>query len=266
MERSLAELAPATHWVASRVDYHPEIDSTNLRAEALAREGAPEGTLVVADAQSAGRGRVGRAWFSPPGRNLYLSLVLRPRIRADAAHYYVFVGALAVADTAAALLGAPARLEIKWPNDVLCDGRKLSGVNLPATLEGERVAALVLGIGLNVNLTAEELPPDLRAIATSLRIASGRALDRVAVACDLLERLEGWIERLRAAGPAPILDAYSKWLRMRGSRVRVGGPGIAREVEGIAEGLGEDGSLLVRTPSGVERILAGDVELVSKER
>ncbi len=266
MERTLAGLAPDTRWVASRVDFHPELDSTNLRAEALARAGAAEGTLVVADAQTAGRGRLGRAWFSPPGRNLYLSLVLRPAIRADAAHFYVFVGALAVIDTAAALLGSRERLEIKWPNDVLLDGRKLSGVNLPAILDGERVSALVLGIGVNVNLAREDLPPELGTIATSLRIASGRWLDRTAVAEDLLARLERWIETLRDAGPAPILDTYAKWLRMRGSRVRIAGPGIAREVEGIAEGIGEDGALLVRTGGGLERILAGDVELVSKER
>ncbi len=266
MERSLAELAPATRWVGSRVDYHPELDSTNLRAEALARAGAPEGTLVVADAQTAGRGRLGRSWFSPPGRNLYLSLILRPRIRADLAHAYAFVGALAVVDSAAALLGPNAPLEIKWPNDVLVGGRKLSGVNLPACLDGDRVAALVLGIGVNVNLAADELPPELAAIATSLRIASGRPLDRTAFAEELLLRLEGWIERLRDSGFAPILDAYAKWLRMRGSRVRIGGPGIAREVEGIALGLAEDGALLLRTSGGIERILAGDVHLVSKER
>jgi len=265
MERTLGHLTPATRWVGSRVDYHPTLDSTNLRADALARAGAPEGTLVIADAQTAGRGRVGRSWFSPPGRNLYLSLILRPDLRPDQAHAYAFVGALAVADLAAARIGRAGAVEIKWPNDVLASGRKLSGVNLPAWIEGDRIAALVLGIGLNVNLAADELPAELRSLATSLRIETGQMQDRVAIAEELCVRLEAWCERLRRDGFPPILDAYSKWLRMRGSRVRIGGPGIAREVEGVALGLAEDGALLLETPGGVERILAGDVQLVSKE-
>jgi len=262
MERSLRELAPRTRWVGSRVDYHAEVDSTNLVADALARAGAPEGTLVVADAQTAGRGRLGRTWFSPPGKSLFLSLVLRPKIRADAAHGYVFAAAVAVAETASAWLPAGARVEIKWPNDVLVGGKKLSGINLPAQLEGDRVAWLVLGIGVNVTLEATDLPPELAGIATSLAIAAGAAQDRVAFAEALLLRLETWLDRLRADGLAPVLDLYRDYFRMRGSRVRVGGPGIAREIEGIADALAEDGALVVRTSAGLERVLAGDVFLV----
>jgi BirA family biotin operon repressor/biotin-[acetyl-CoA-carboxylase] ligase len=262
MERSLRELAPRTRWVGSRIDYRLEVDSTNRVADALARAGAPEGTLVVADSQTAGRGRLGRSWFSPPGKSLFLSLLLRPEIRADAAHGYVFAAAVAVADAAAAWLPPGVRVEIKWPNDVLLDGRKASGINLPAQLEGDRVAWLVLGIGVNVNLEPDDFPPELRGLATSLRIAGGRALDRVAFAEALLARLEVLLDRLRAEGLAPVLDLYRDYFRMRGSRVRVGGPGIAREIEGIADGLAEDGALVVSTPSGRERVLAGDVRLV----
>jgi BirA family biotin operon repressor/biotin-[acetyl-CoA-carboxylase] ligase len=248
--------------VGSRVDYHAEVDSTNRVADALARAGAPEGTLVVADAQSAGRGRLGRSWFSPPGKSVFLSLVLRPEIRAEAAHSYVFAAAVAVADAAAAWLPPTVRVEIKWPNDVLLDGRKASGINLPAQLEGDRVAWLVLGIGVNVNLAVDDFPPELRAIATSLAIAGGRPLDRVAFAEALLGRLEDLLDLLRAQGFGPVLDLYRAYFRMRGSRVRVGGPGIAREIEGIADGLAEDGALVVSTRAGLERILAGDVQLV----
>jgi BirA family biotin operon repressor/biotin-[acetyl-CoA-carboxylase] ligase len=262
MERSLRELAPRTGWVGSRIDYHAEVDSTNRVADALARAGAPEGTLVVADAQTAGRGRLGRSWFSPPGTSLFLSLVLRPEIRADAAHGYVFAAAVAVAEAATAWLPPGAPVEIKWPNDVLVGGRKVSGINLPAQLDGDRVAWLVLGIGVNVNLLEADFPPELRAIATSLRIAAGSAQDRVAFAEELLERLEAQIGRLREHGLGPVLDLYRDYFRMRGSRVRVGGPGVAREIEGIADGLAEDGALVVRTPAGLERILAGDVSLV----
>jgi BirA family biotin operon repressor/biotin-[acetyl-CoA-carboxylase] ligase len=248
--------------VGSRIDYHDEVESTNRVADALARAGAPEGTLVLADAQTAGRGRLGRSWFSPPGKCLFLSLVLRPEIRAEAAHGYVFAAAVAVAETATAWLPQSVRVEIKWPNDVLLDRRKASGINLPAQLEGDRVAWLVLGIGVNVNLAPEDFPPELVGLATSLAIAAGSPQDRVAFAGALLERLELWLDRLRAQGLAPVLDLYRDYFRMRGSRVRVGGPGIAREIEGIADGLAEDGALVVRTPRGLERVLAGDVQVV----
>jgi BirA family biotin operon repressor/biotin-[acetyl-CoA-carboxylase] ligase len=115
---------------------------------------------------------------------------------------------------------------------------------------------------VNVNVREEDFSPELRPIATSLQIASGAAQDRVAFAEALLLRLEALIERLRTQGLAPVLDLYRDYFRMRGSRVRVGGPGVAREISGIAEGLAEDGALLVRTPAGLERILAGDVALV----
>ncbi len=262
MERSLRELAPRTQWVGSRIDYHSEVDSTNRVADALARAGAPEGTLVLADAQTAGRGRLGRSWFSPAGKSLFLSLVLRPEIRADAAHGYVFAAAVAVAEAASAWLPPAVPVEIKWPNDVLLAGRKASGINLPAQLEGDRVAWLVLGIGVNVNLEEADFPPELRGIATSLRIAAGAPQDRAGFAEALLERLETWLDRLRADGLGPVLDLYREYFRMRGSRVRVGGPGIAREIEGIADALAEDGALVVRTSAGLERVLAGDVLLV----
>jgi BirA family biotin operon repressor/biotin-[acetyl-CoA-carboxylase] ligase len=264
MERSLFELNPPTRWLARRVDLYRELDSTNRLAEALAARGAPHGTIVLADGQSAGRGRLGRSFFSPPGRSLYLSALLRPGIGAEHAHRYVFAAALAVADTLRAFLPASVPVEIKWPNDVLLGGRKASGINLPVQLDGPRVASLVLGIGVNVNLQAAELPAELVPIATSLRIASGRPADRVAVAERLLERLEGELDRLEREGFAAVLDAWRKSFRMQGERVRVGGPGVPHPIEGIAAGVDDEGALLVRVGDRVERVLAGDVSLLAR--
>ena len=128
MEPGLSELTPQTHWLGRRLDLYREVDSTNRQAEELAERGAPDGTVVIADAQSAGRGRLGRSFFSPPGRSLYLSVLLRPRGPAGAIHQYIFAAAVAVAETVAAFLPPDVPLEIKWPNDVLLRGRKTSGI------------------------------------------------------------------------------------------------------------------------------------------
>ena len=265
MERSLFELSPPTRWLGRQLEIYNEVDSTNRVAEQLAADGAPEGLLVVADGQSAGRGRLGRSFFSPAGCSLYLSLLLRPKTAPELLSQNVFAAALAVAETATQHLPPQVRVEIKWPNDVLLDGRKTSGINLPAQLEGGRVRWAVLGIGVNVNPIEGEFPAELRALATSLRVAGGRCLDRVAFAEALLARLEREIDRLRQEGFARVLEGWKKYFRMRGARVRVGGPGVPEELEGVVEGVDSDGALLVRTAGSLERVLAGDVTLVRGE-
>ncbi len=265
MERSLFELNPPTRWVGRQLEIYAEVDSTNLVAERLARRGAPEGLLVVADAQTAGRGRLGRSFFSPAGLSLYMSLLLRPDGPPDRLPEHVFAAALAVADAASEVLPSSVQIEIKWPNDVLLGGRKTCGINLPAQLEGDRVASAVLGIGINVNLRREDFPHELRPIATSLLEAAGRRFDRVALAEAVLARLEKNIDQLRRGDFPSVLDAWQKYFRMRGERVRIGGPGCPTEIEGIVQGLDPAGALLVQSDRTLERILAGDVTLMPRE-
>jgi BirA family biotin operon repressor/biotin-[acetyl-CoA-carboxylase] ligase len=179
MDRSLFELTPETRWLGQRLDVFAEVDSTNLVAEKLGHQGAPDGTVVIADRQTAGRGRLGRSFFSPGGRSLYLSVLLRPQLPLEQVHRHVFAAAVAVADSARAILPASCDIEIKWPNDVLIGGRKTSGINLPVHVDAGRVVFAVLGVGVNVNLAADELPEELREIATSLAIAGGKTVDRV---------------------------------------------------------------------------------------
>ena len=268
MERTLYDLAPATRWVGRRMDIHDEVDSTNLIAETLAGLGVPEGTLVVADRQTAGRGRMGRSFFSPGGSSIYMSLVLRPDCRAEDLHMHVFAAAVAVAETAAPLLSDGA-VEIKWPNDVLLGGRKTSGINLPARLNGQGVEFAVLGVGVNINTQLDDFPPELHEIATSLRIASGREIDRIGFAEALLARLEQEIERMRSEGFKSVLDCWRRYFRMAGARVRIGGPGVSEIVEGVVQGIDEQGALLLSVGSGsrvrIERIIAGDVTLLRSE-
>jgi BirA family biotin operon repressor/biotin-[acetyl-CoA-carboxylase] ligase len=263
MDRPLAELRPRTRWLGRPLEVHDEVDSTNLVAEKRGVEGAPDGLVVIADRQSAGRGRLGRSFFSPGGRSIYLSALLRSALPMEQMHLQVFAAAVAVAACARAVLPAERAVEIKWPNDVLVDGRKTSGINLPVHLEIGREPFAVLGIGVNVNLAADELPPELAGIATSLRIAAGKSLDRVDFAEELLARLESELDCVRAGRFAAVLDRFRKSFRMAGRRVRIGGPGLAREVIGTVHGVDEDGALLVEPKDGpVERVLAGDVTLL----
>jgi BirA family biotin operon repressor/biotin-[acetyl-CoA-carboxylase] ligase len=237
------------------------IDSTNRVAERLAAQGAPEGTLVVADRQTAGRGRLGRSFASPPGGGLYLSLLLRPPCPIERLHEHVFAAAVAVADAVQARLPA-LDVQIKWPNDVLLSGRKTSGINLPTQLDGDRAVSAVLGVGVNVNTGLDDFPDEVRPIATSLRLASGEPQDRLGFASDLLGRLERGIDRLRDEGFGPVLDCWRRYFRMEGARVRVGGPGVPREFEGTVTGVDPDGALVLEALGRRERVLAGDVTLL----
>jgi BirA family biotin operon repressor/biotin-[acetyl-CoA-carboxylase] ligase len=266
MDRTLFDLTPPTRWLGARLEVFDEVDSTNLVAEKLGHSGAPDGTLVIADRQTAGRGRLGRSFFSPGGRSLYLSLLLRPEMPLEHVHRHVFAAAVAVADTARAALPSRCQVEIKWPNDVLLEGKKTSGINLPVHVEAERVAFAVLGVGVNVNLAAHELPDELREIATSLFISGGKSLDRVEFCEQLLAQLEREIDLVRAGSFEAVLERFRKSFRMTGTKVRIGGPGVAREVIGTVLGVDEEGALLLRPsnggPDSLERVLAGDVTVI----
>jgi len=267
MDRPLAELTPGTRWLGRRIELHEVVDSTNAIAEQRGLEGAPDGLVVIADRQTAGRGRLGRSFFSPGGRSLYMSVLLTAELPLEHMHRHVFAAAVAVSECVRAALPARCSVEVKWPNDVLIDGRKTSGINSSVSLEAGRVRFGVLGVGVNVNLEASELPPELREIATSLRIAGGKSLDRVAFGERLLARLETEIDDVRTGAFTGVLERFRKSFTMAGKRVHVGGPGVAREVIGTVQGLDEDGALLVEPRNGpVERILAGDVTLVRGER
>ncbi len=267
MERALESLKPRTRWLGRQLEIHDVADSTNRIAEQRGVEGAADGLVVIADRQTAGRGRLGRTFFSPGGRSLYLSALLRAELPIEHMHQHVFAAAVAVSECVREVLPASCRVEVKWPNDVLIDGRKTSGINCPVQLLGGRVHFGVLGVGVNVNLEASELPDELREIATSLRIAGGKSLDRVAFGETLLARLETEIDAVRSGAFEGVLERFRRSFTMTGKQVRVGGPGLAREVIGTVHGLDHDGALLVEPRGGpVERILAGDVTIVRGER
>ena len=253
-----------TRWLGRTLHWLEETDSTNRVAQELARAGAPEGTAVVAEGQTAGRGRLGRNFFSPPFHNLYTSIVLRPKASAALTPATVLAAAVAVADAVADTVGGRDLVEIKWPNDVLLAGLKVSGILLELGAEGTRVAYLVLGIGVNLNVPRESFPDEFRARAGSLRSFLGARVDRIAFTRRLYEGLERTLDRCAADGLPGVLPEFEAWFRMRGRRVRVAGVGGNDVLEGIALGVDRSGALRLGLASGETRVVAGDVTLLKE--
>ena len=249
-------------WLARAIHCFEELDSTNRLALELAARGEPHGSAVIAEAQSAGRGRLGRSFHSPKGSNLYVSLVLRPRAPAAALATLPLAAGVAVAEAVAAELGHAARVALKWPNDVLVDGRKLSGLLLER-VGASAAGAVILGIGVNLNVDPASFPAEFRERATSLAAAAGRPIDRARFASALFDRLEGVLDLHDARGFEALRERFEALFRMQGARVRVAdAAGSVRE--GCVVGVGADGSLRLATASGEERVFAGDVSVVKE--
>lgn len=249
------ELGPRLTGGWRDVVWHAEVDSTQRVARELARSGAAEGTVVIAEAQTAGRGRLGRTWHSPPGTNLYCSILLRPALSIVRVPELALVAGLGVA-RAADGLGLHAR--IKWPNDVLVGGRKVAGILTEMEAELDRVHVVIVGIGVNVNAAAEHFPPYLSDKATSLAVASGAPIDRIGFTAGLLAELESCFARHRDGGFAALRDEWERRSALTGRRVTVAGP--HGDVAGEVSGLDDDGALRLVDASGtVHRIVAGEV-------
>ncbi len=251
-----AELAPHlsggwrdVHWLA-------RVDSTQRVARDLARSGAAEGTAVVAEEQTAGRGRLGRSWHSPPGDNLYCSVVLRPPRAPAEVPQIALVAGLAVAAAVEETVGR--RPAIKWPNDVLLDGKKVAGILTEMESEIERVHHVIAGIGVNLN--TRRFPRELSAKASSLRLLTGRPVDRAMFTARLLAALEARYGRYLSVGFTSVRTEWESYSCLTGTEVRVQGPG--GEVAGRVLGLDDDGALRLRGADGrVARIVAGEVTL-----
>lgn len=252
----------ATKRLGNRIICFPETGSTNIEAARLADEGAVEGTVVLADGQSQGKGRLGRQWISPPGVNLYCSVILRPAILPQSAVHLTYLSAVAVARAIGRISSLKPR--IKWPNDILIDGCKVAGLLNELNAETDRVNYVVLGIGVNLNMTADQFPADLRSPATSLFLASGKKIDRVAFAQLLLKELDDLYDTFLRDGYTPIRRLWLEQGRMLGCQVQVD-LGNNRPFTGMVTGLDEMGALLVRRDDGgEERIVAGDVRVLEE--
>jgi len=253
------ELRPLlnTHDVGREIHWYEELGSTSDRAKELADDGAEHGEVVIAEAQTAGRGRRGRVWASPPRRNVTFSVVLRPDLPPGRAPELTLVASIAVCE---ALRQAGVDAGIKWPNDVLVGGRKIAGILTELAAEPDRVHWVVIGVGVNVNARAEDFPPELRGQATSLLIERGGPAPRALFAVACLTALEEWLDRHAEEGFGAIRAAWRERNVTLGQQVLVQADG--RDIRGTAVDLDEQGALLVRDAGGLQRILAGDVTLL----
>ena len=247
-----------TRVVGRDIRVFEETTSTNDVIEKLARDGVKEGAVVFAEAQTGGRGRLGRKWLSPPRQGLWFSVLLRPALRPQEATQLTIASATALRRAIKTVTG---RLpEIKWPNDLLLDGKKVVGILTEMSAEVDCVRYVILGIGVDVNQDAAEFPADLRRIATSLKLAAGRKISRAELAVEMLRELDADYARIGAGKFSQLADEWETGCATLGKNVSV--QMGARKIRGCAEALDDDGALLVRTEHGhLERITGGDVTL-----
>jgi BirA family biotin operon repressor/biotin-[acetyl-CoA-carboxylase] ligase len=237
-----------------------KVGSTNDWAKELAAFGAAEGTVALAETQTAGHGRQGREWFSPAG-GLWFSVVLRPKLHASEAVKLVFVAGLAVTEVLSEKYGLS--VETKWPNDVLINGRKVCGILAEMNTKGEKVNYAIVGVGVNVNFDADKVfPQEMRKAATSLETELGKKICLEDLFRALLEKLETVYDSFIEKGFTVVLASWKKYAGFLGSQVEVSSD--AERLRGLAVDVDHDGSLVIRLEDGsLRHVVCGDVSLRS---
>lgn len=240
-----------------KVHYFPEIDSTNTQARRIAEKGAAEGEIVIAEQQTRGRGRLGRAWISPPNFNIYFSLVLRPKqLLAAEAPQITLMAAVALTETIASLVREPPL--IKWPNDILMGRRKIAGILAESSIGPKGIDFVILGIGVNLNLPRLQMPEAIRDRATSLIEFARQPVDRHEFVRRLIQDLERCYGMLEQSGFGALASFWDARSALHEKRVRV--EMIDDVIVGTARGIDRDGALLVEDDQGtMRRVVAGDV-------
>lgn len=262
LEKSPDFLFPEEIWsrcslsaLGSKIYYYTVTGSTNEDAKKLAQDGVPHGTLVIAEKQQKARGRLGRAWDSPNG-GLWFTLILRPCLAPMDAPKLTILTAVAVAEAIIHTTGIDAK--IKWPNDILIDGKKVCGILTEMSTEMDAINHVIIGVGINVNNS--DFPEELKDKGTSLRQVKGEKVSRIQVLSSLLERFEHYYVKAETEGFKEVLESWRSLCTTLGQKVKI--TGQKENFEGIALDIDESGALLIKTGDGkVVRILSGDVSL-----
>jgi BirA family biotin operon repressor/biotin-[acetyl-CoA-carboxylase] ligase len=238
------------------IEYFKEIDSTNTKAKDLAQRGAPEGTVVIAEKQTNGRGRRGRTWLSPEGDGIYATLILRPAMSPGGAPKITLMTAVAIAEALLSLV--PIDIRIKWPNDILVNGRKLAGILTEITADMDAVNYIVVGLGLNVNTRSESFSEEIGKIATSIYIETGKHLSRAGLIRAYLEQFEKYYKMFTQNEFAAIMGRWKQLSGFIGQKVMV--DVIGRNYIGEVSDIDDDGVLILKDDQGrSRRIFSGDV-------
>lgn len=243
-----------TKTIGKEIIYKKSVDSTNSLAFKLALAGKSEGTCIIAESQQAGRGRLNRTWHSPAGKNLYLSVILRPHIEPSRIYPITFISCLAVFDTIETVSETVPVL--KWPNDVLLNGKKVCGTLLEISAETDMVKFVIAGIGLNVNMEENELAEDIKDRATSLYMETKRVYDRSYVCGEMLNNFEKYYEIFNEYGGNEICRLWEKKAKINGKYIEVNQ--LGEILKGISEGIDSTGALLLNIGGETKRIIAGD--------
>jgi BirA family biotin operon repressor/biotin-[acetyl-CoA-carboxylase] ligase len=248
--------AVITRRLGRKIHYHEMIPSTNLEAHRLALQGAAEGEIIIAEGQTRGRGRMKREWWSPPYLNLYISIILRPNLSPEHASKISLMSAVALAETVQSFLSYPP--EIKWPNDILVGGKKLAGILTESSCEPGRLHFVILGIGVNLNVSRDLMPSSIQNLATSLMMLTHKPVDRSEFARRLIQNLDQCYGNLENGDFAHIARRWESFFSLKGQRVRV--EMSDQQVFGKAIGIDGDGALILENGRGCRnKIVAGDV-------
>ncbi|OMC68518.1 biotin--[acetyl-CoA-carboxylase] ligase [Paenibacillus sp. FSL H7-0326] len=233
--------------------------STQVDAMTQAESGTEEGALFIAEQQSSGRGRLGRKWFSPAGKGIWMSLVLRPELPIRYMPQLTLLTGVAVCKAIRSVTGAEAA--IKWPNDILIHGKKVCGILLESATEDNKVKYCIAGIGIDVNLSAEDYPEELTEIATSLKLETGHTIDRALLIAEILNEMELLYNRYTSEGFTPIQVEWEEHSVSIGQAVRT--ETLTETIQGVAKRLDPSGGLVIAAPSGEERVVySGEVEII----
>lgn len=251
-----------TEILGKKIYYYKEVDSTNNQAKLLAAKGAPEGTIVVSEAQNGGRGRLARGWIAPAGKGIWFSVILRPAFLPQEAPKCTLMAAVAITRAIEHAVGT--RCGIKWPNDILYEGKKLVGILTEMNAEMDGINYIVIGMGINVNLEKSDLSDEVKEIATSLCMIKGEPIARLPVLAEILKQLEFLYQQSLEQGFSGILEEWKTYSVTLGQEVNV--IGIDKTFSGVAVDIDTEGALLVRTEDDeIKRVIAGDVSIRPKQ-
>ncbi|MBP7254780.1 MAG: biotin--[acetyl-CoA-carboxylase] ligase [Negativicutes bacterium] len=247
-----------TKLLGSEIHYFDDVDSTNNIGKLIAAKGCLNGSVIVSESQNNGRGRLERGWYSPKSAGIWFSVILKPKMSPQNAPKFTLLAAVAVARAIENITGI--KCGIKWPNDILYDGKKLVGILTEMNAEIDCINYIVIGIGLNVN--NEEFPEELTSIATSLKMIKTKTFSRLALLSEILEQLEQEYQKVLLDGFADTFNAWREYSATLGNEIKV--LGIEEQFSGKALDIDEDGALLVETEAGIKKVLAGDVSIRPK--